>query len=195
MGIFPQGLQGAFLQQQAHSIDARADAQLSTGAGHLGVDGLGRLAGQARYGLAAVMSRHIGHDLALALGQKARQRTIRRKLRRHEARLAARLHRVHAERRSPRRQSFAQVVDNRVDIVGGGDHAVGLHPGDGGVPFLGRASLGGNQAQGVAAAAKRLGDLAALASCLWSPRCLAEDDASREVVAGLLPYFVVKADG
>ncbi|MCF2950508.1 hypothetical protein L0668_20585, partial [Paraglaciecola aquimarina] len=55
--------------------------------------------------------------------------------------------------------------------------------------------LGRDQAQGVAAAAKRLGDLAALASCLWSPRCLAEDDASREVVAGLLPYFVVKADG
>lgn len=144
MGIFPQGLQGAFLQQQAHSIDARADAQLATGAGHLGVDGLGRLAGQARDGLAAVMSRHIGHDLSLALGQKARKRTIRRKLRRHETRLAARLHRVHAERRSRGRQGFAQVVDDRVDVVGGGDHAVGLHPGDGGVPFLGRASLGGD---------------------------------------------------
>ncbi|MBD3837025.1 hypothetical protein [Brevundimonas sp.] len=47
----------------------------------------------------------------------------------------------------------------------------------------------------MAAAAKTLGDLAALASCLWSPRGLAEDDASRKVVAGLLPYFVLKADG
>ncbi|GEM_PF-5693259 len=144
MGIFPQGLQRPFLQQQAHRIDARADAQLATGAGHLGVDGLGRLAGQARDGLAAVMSRHIGHDLSLALGQKARKRTIRRKLRRHETRLAARLHRVHAERRSRGRQGVAQVIYDRVDVVGGGDHAVGLHPGDGGVPFLGRASLGGD---------------------------------------------------
>lgn len=144
MGIFPQGLQGPFLQQQPHRIDARADAQLSTGAGHLGVDGLGRLAGQARYGLAAVMSRHIGHDLSLALGQKARKRAIRRKLRRHETRLAARLHRVHAERRSPTRQGFAQVVDDRMHVVGGGDHAANLHPGDGGVPFLGRAFLGGD---------------------------------------------------
>ena len=78
MGIFPYGLQTLF-QQQAHRIDARTDAQLAAGAGHLGVDGLGRLARQARDGLAAVMGRHIGHDLALALGQKARQRTIRRK--------------------------------------------------------------------------------------------------------------------
>ena len=43
MGIFPQGLQGAFLQQQAHSIDARADAQLATGAGHLASTVLGVL--------------------------------------------------------------------------------------------------------------------------------------------------------
>ncbi len=119
MGIFPQGLQGPFLQQQPHRIDARADAQLATGAGHLGVDGLGRLAGQSRDGFAAVMSRHIGHDLSLALGEEARKRTIRRKLRRHETRLAARLHRVHAERRSRGRQGFAQVVDDRMHVVGG----------------------------------------------------------------------------
>ena len=79
MGIFPYGLQQSFLQQQPHGVDAGADAQLAAGAGHLGVDGLGRLARQARDGLTAVMGRHIGHDLALALGQKARQRTIRRK--------------------------------------------------------------------------------------------------------------------
>ena len=68
MGIFPQGLQRPFFQQQAHRIGARADAQLATGAGHLGVDGLGRLSGQARDGLAAMVGGHIGHHLALPIG-------------------------------------------------------------------------------------------------------------------------------
>jgi hypothetical protein len=77
MGIFPHGFQHPFLKQQAHGLRPRADAQLAAGAGHLGVDGLGRLARQAGDRLAAIVGRHIGHDLALPLGQQARQRAIR----------------------------------------------------------------------------------------------------------------------
>lgn len=72
MGIFPHGLERAFVEQKAHGFIARCDAQLSTGAGHLGVDGFGRLAGQARDLLAAIVCGDIGHHLALAIRQEMR---------------------------------------------------------------------------------------------------------------------------
>lgn len=96
MGIFPHGRQQTFIQQQPHRLDPRTHAQLAAGAGHLGVDGLRRLARQTRDGLAAMMRGDIGHHLALPFGQEARQRTVLRSLQRHGATLAGGSHRVHA---------------------------------------------------------------------------------------------------
>lgn len=70
MGIFPHGLQRAFVDQQANSFVAGRDTQLLAGAGDLGVDGFGRLAGQARDLLAAVVGGDIGHHFALAIRQQ-----------------------------------------------------------------------------------------------------------------------------
>lgn len=98
MGIFPYGLQQSFLQQQPHGLDAGADAQLAAGAGHLGVDGLGRLSGQPRDRLAAIVGGDIGHHLALPICQEPRQRAIQIVLRRNGTTLALPPPHVHAGR-------------------------------------------------------------------------------------------------
>lgn len=111
MGIFPYGLQQSFFEQEPHRFDTGADAQLATGAGHLGVHRLGGLAGQAGDGLAAIVGRDIGHHLALPIGQEPRQRAIQLILRRHGTTLALAPGLVHAERHRSKLRLPAQEAE------------------------------------------------------------------------------------
>ena len=70
MGIFPHGLECAFIKQQPHGLVAGCDAQLPAGACDLGVDRLWGLAGEPGDLLAAVVGGDIGHHFALAIGQQ-----------------------------------------------------------------------------------------------------------------------------
>ena len=122
MGIFPYGLQQAFLQQKSYRLDTGADAQLATGAGYLGVDGLRGLAGQSRDRLAAIVGCDIGHHLALPIGQEPRKRATQLILRRHGTTLALAPGLVHAGRMRRLQRMLSQSISSlhpvRPDLSG-----------------------------------------------------------------------------